>query len=90
MVVRVRTSDGTVIGPVQQHISNSMEISYKQSAQYLRGQFLPASNPVMKKLVLLTIIAFFTVSAYAQPYYRHHRRHHYYRHHHHHAVIVVR
>src|SRR5580698_10685622 len=37
----------------------------------------------MKKMVLLTIIAFFTASAYAQPY--HHRRyhHHHYRHPHH-------
>jgi hypothetical protein len=41
----------------------------------------------MKRMMLLTIIAFFAVSAYAQPY-RHRRYHHHYRHHHR-ALIVV-
>jgi hypothetical protein len=42
----------------------------------------------MKKLVLFSLIAFFTASAYAQPYHR--RHHHRYYHHHHRTVIVVR
>jgi hypothetical protein len=40
----------------------------------------------MKKVMLFTLIALFTASAFAQPY-RHHRHR---RHHHHHPVIIVR
>ena len=30
----------------------------------------------MKKLLVLSLVLMFSVSAFAQPYHRHHRRHH--------------
>ena len=83
------------IASFKRYISNYKQRRYENKAdkrrlRYIRTLSLQASNSGMKRLVLLTIIAFFTVSAYAQPYYRHHHHHHHYYRHHRHAVIIVR
>jgi Haem-degrading len=73
------------------HTSNQERNSTELRVRYIRRRFQQASKLSMMRMVLLTIIALFTVSAYAQPYHhrRYHHHHHYYRHHHH-AVVVVR